>query len=541
MVPKLCGQDIELGNFVAGAGDRPDTCEEASRALLRAIEGYPADRLPGRGRVYVCPCGCGAVLARADVDPQDMGRKWLENGSCCYIDLNHLEIATAETTSAFDQVACTHAMLRVAQRALARANADQPPGRTITALVNNSDRAGNSYGSHANFLVTRALWDRIFYTRLLDLLYLASFQASGLVVTGQGKVGAENGSADVPFQLSQRADFFETMTGPQTTVRRPIVNSRDEALCGSRTVPPPGAADALARLHVIFFDATLCHVSTLLKLGTMQIVLAMMEQDRIKRSLVLDDPLGAVRAWSRDPTLHSRADLADGRRLTAVDLQSAFLDEALRFVESGACDGLVPRAPEIVALWDRVLSALRAGRADQLEGQLDWVLKRSLLQRAMARRPALSWSSPQMRHLDLVYASLAPDEGLFWACDQEGLVERVVTDERIDELTRMPPEDTRAWTRGTLLRHAGLDGVDDADWDWVRVWTAGRSGWRDSTTIRLPDPLSCTRAEMEAVFEGAPDLDTVIRRLSDVMPEPPTSARRAGLTPYAAIGGPAAG
>jgi len=540
MVPKLCGQDIELGNFVAGAGVGADTCEEASRALLRAVDGWPADRHAARGRVYMCPCGCGAVVARAGADPQDMGRKWLENGSCCYIDLNHLEIATAETTSAFDQVACTHAMLRIAQRALAAANADQPPGRTITALVNNSDRAGNSYGSHANFLVTRALWDRIFYTRLHDLLYLASFQASGLVFTGQGKVGAENGSPEVAYQLSQRADFFETMTGPQTTTRRPIVNSRDEPLCGMRRAAASEAAGAMARLHVIFFDATLCHVSTLLKLGTMQIVLAMMEQDRAKRSLILDDPLGAVHAWSRDPTLLARAELADGRRLTAVDLQSAFLDEARRFVESGACDGLVPRAPEIIALWDRVLSALRAGRADELEGQLDWVLKRSLLRRAMARNPALSWASPQIRHLDLIYASLAPDDGLFWACDQEGLVENVVANERIDELMRVPPEDTRAWTRGTLLRHAGAGGVDDAGWDWVRVRTTGRSGWRDPATIRFPDPLSCTRAETEGAFEGAPDLDTVIRRLTELMPEPPPPGWRTDLVPYAAIAGQAA-
>jgi len=356
------------------------------------------------------------------------------------------------------------------------------------------------------------------------------------VFTGQGKVGAENGSPDVPYQLSQRTDFFETMTGPQTTYRRPLVNSRDEALCGGWTAASrPNPADVLARLHVIFFDATLCHVSTLLKLGTMQIVLAMMEQEQVKRSHILDDPLGAVRAWSRDPTLQAEAELADGRRLTAVGLQSAFFDEAQRFVESGGCEGIVPRAAEIIAVWGRVLAALREGRADELEGQLDWVLKRSLIRRAMARRPSLSWASPQARHLDLIYASVAPDDGLFWACDQEGLVEHVVSNERIAELMRMPPDDTRAWTRGTLLRHAGASGVDDADWEWVRVSTIGRYGWRDSTTFRFPDPLSCTRAETEAAFEHAADLDAVIRRLRAVIPEPPPSAWRNDLVTVTAI------
>jgi Pup amidohydrolase len=527
MVPKLCGQDIELGNFILGDEERSSTGAEASRALLRAIDGYPAGRVLASGGGRLCPCGCGAILAGAGADAQDWGRKWLENGSCCYIDLNHLELATAETTSAFDQVACTHAMLRIAQRALATANASRPPGRAITALVNNSDRAGNSYGSHANFLVTRPLWDQIFWTRLHYLLYLASFQVSSLIFTGQGKVGSENGRPDVPYQLSQRADFFETMTGPQTTTRRPIVNSRDEALCGGWAAGADSrAADSLARLHVIFFDATLCHCSTLLKIGTMQLLLAMMERGLVDRSLILDDPLGAVLAWSRDPALRTRAELADGRRLTAVDLQSAFFDRAERFVASGECDGLVPQAAGIIALWGRVLETLRAGRSDELEGQLDWVLKQSLLRRAMARRPALSWTSPQIRHLDLIYSSLAPDEGLFWACDQEGLVEHVVPDGRIDELTRVPPADTRAWTRGTLLRHAGAAGVDDADWDWVRVSTTGRYGWREFTTIRFPDPLSCTRAANEAAFEHAPDLDTVIRRLIGPHPASPGYGRR---------------
>jgi hypothetical protein len=261
----------------------------------------------------------------------------------------------------------------------------------------------------------------------------------------------------------------------------------------------------------------------------------MMEQGRVSHSLILDDPLGAVHAWSRDPELRAQAGLSDGRRMTAVDLQSAFFDEARRFVDSGACDGTVPRAREIIAIWDRVLSALREGRADELEGQLDWVLKRLLLRRAMAQRPSLSWASPQIRHLDLIYSSLDPGEGLFWACDEERLVEHVAAEDRVDHFMRVPPEDTRAWTRGTLLRHAGAEGVDDADWDWVRVGTVGRYGWRDCTTFRFPDPLSYTRAQAEGAFQDAPDLDTVMQKLIELNLGPPPAAWRNNITTSTAI------
>jgi len=516
MVPKLCGQDIELGNFVMGTSAGHRSGAEASRALLAAIEGYPRMRPAVSAGPYACPCGCGREMALPTrTNLQDWGRKWLESGACCYIDLDHLELATAETISAFDQVACTHALLRVAQRALASVNVARPASARITALANNSDRQGNSYGSHANFLVKRSLWDQIFNTRLQYLLYLASFQVSSIVFTGQGKVGAENGAPDVDYQLSQRADFFEQIMGPQTTMRRPLVNSRDEALCGGWNGSSPSPLNGLlARLHVIFFDSTLCHVSTLLKLGTMQILLAMMEAGQVDRSLTLDDPLAAVVAWSHDPTLRAQAELEDGRRLTAVEHQLRFFDAAQRFVEAGQCDAVVPRAREIVALWGQVLAALHAGRAEELEGQLDWVLKRSLLRRALGRRPDLSWSAPQIQHLDLLYASLDPDEGLYWAHEREGLVTRVVPESRVEELTGNPPEDTRAWTRGMLLRHAGPDAVEDADWDWVRLLVPRRGGVKVPCTIRLRNPLAGARRHCEAVFADAPDLETIIDRLT---------------------------
>jgi proteasome accessory factor A len=551
-LPKLCGTDVEVGNFILGIERATGSGAEASRALLREIEGYPQARTShsyvpawtggdhrwnGRYGVrarekdstaiatYVPDtAGAGHALAIAPYynpgpaasayDRQDWGRKFLANGSCAYIDLDHLELASAETLSAYDQLACMHALLRVARGALSAANARLPRGQRLQVLVNNSDGSGSSYGSHVNVLLSRAAWNNIFDRKVHYLLYLAAFQISSIIFTGQGKVGSENHTPPVGYQISQRADFFETLAGPHTTCRRPIVNSRDEPLCGlGRSSAYAGPTDNKARLHVIFYDSTLCHVATLLKLGTLQIVLAMIEAGRIDARLILDDPLDAVVQWSHDPSLQARARLVDGTETTAAELQARFIEAARAFVEDGGCEGIVPRAGDIVSLWQDTVDRLLTRDFDALVPRLDWVLKMSILDRAIAQRPGLTWSSPQIKHLDHVYSSLDPDEGLYWAYERAGLVDRLVTDERVNWLVEHPPECSRAWTRGMLLRHAGAVGVEDANWDWVRIAATGRGGWRIPRTIHLANPLAWDQTQAGRVFDEHADLGEIADRL----------------------------
>ena len=300
-VAKLVGADFELGNFVLGLPRSEGSGAEAARALLRQIDGVPASRTRQLGfwRGGGLAEGSSASHGAGWSDTQDQGRKFLrENGGCAYIDLDHLELCIPEVLSAHDCVAATFAMLRIAQQAAQRANAELPDGQTIQVLVNNSDGRSNSYGSHLNFLLTREAWNDILRRKPHYLQLLASHQASSLVYTGQGKVGSENGRPEVRYQLSQRADFVEMLSGPQTTYDRPLVNSRDESLCGG--------CRELARLHVIFFDNTLCHTASLLKVGTLQIVLAMLEAQAADRELLVEDPVAAVHTWSHDPSLRAR-------------------------------------------------------------------------------------------------------------------------------------------------------------------------------------------------------------------------------------------
>ena len=443
LLPKLCGADIELGNFILGIESECGTGFDASRLLLAEIDGLPrADKFRGE------PCDCQACRRARDeasdggrrssagngssqrqiVNPQDWGRKYLpSNGGCVYIDLDHLELCLPEVLSAYDHVACWHAMLRIARTALKGANEKLPRQRQIQVLVNNTDGRGNSYGSHLNFLISRCAWKNIFCRKIHYLLYLAAFQASSIVYTGQGKVGSENGAPDAAFQISQRADFFERLAGSQTTHNRPIVNSRDEALCGSRVhagrLGMNDAANEMARLHVIFFDNTLSHVASLLKVGVMQIVLAMIEAEEVNINLLLDDPVEALARWSHDPALESRAELTTGEALTAVDLQLRFLEDAKDFVRRGECEGVVPRAEEIIALWEDTLLKLQARDFESLASRLDWVLKLSILQQVLDERPDLSWESPEIKHLDHLYSSLDETEGLYWAYERSGALE----------------------------------------------------------------------------------------------------------------------
>ncbi|MBP1634378.1 MAG: dop [Acidobacteria bacterium] len=514
LVEKICGADVELGNFITGAPARRSLPGDAASALLAAIEGIAGRRPPFPSWSFLPSCapvgrGTAACWGVARVaDRQDLGRKFLAtNGGCAYIDLDHLEICLPEVRSAWDHLACWHAMLRIVRSAQQAANA-RLDGARIHVLVNNSDGLGASYGSHLDVLVTRRAWDDMFRRRLHHLLFLAAYQASSIVFTGQGKVGSENGAPAVRFQLAQRADFIETLVGPQTTYNRPLVNSRDEPLCGLTGANDRDGRGGLARLHVIAYDSTLSHVSHLLKVGVLQLVLAMIEAERVNPALLLDDPVGAMRRWSHDPTLRHRERLIAGGSVTAVGLQQRFLEEALRFAEEGRADPVVPRAAEILALWADTLSKLEAGDLEALAGRLDWVLKLSVLRSLLVSRPGLSWASPEVKHLDHLFASLDPDEGVFWAYERSGLVERVAGEDDIARFGEEPPADTRAWTRTMLLRAAGPARVTEVNWDVVRLRAAG-TGRGATWRIDLDDPRAGTRQADGAVFEGGRSLEEI--------------------------------
>jgi hypothetical protein len=558
-LPKIIGYDGEVANYIEGLDEPDGTGKEAARKIIREIKGYPdfPDKhllncscdacdthrrrqsyrgwggygrqsgwggYSGDGGGYSGDGGgysggyrggysrgyggwdgiAAAVLTELSdkapgdggYDPRDHDRRYLAaTGGCIYIDLNHIELCLPETRSAYDHVACWHASLRILRKALDSANAKMPNGQKIHVLINNSDGDDHSYGTHTNYLVTRKCWREIFERRMQYLLYLAAYQVSSIIFTGQGKVGSENRRPDVEFQLSQRADFFEQLTGQQTTYARPIVNSRDEPLCGAHEYLREhldGPEVRMARLHVIFYDATLCHVSTLLKVGVMQIILAMIEAGNVNLKLILEDPIAALGVWSHDPTLRSRARMCSGHVTTAVDLQNRFVDEAMRFVDRGGCDGIVPRAKEIMDLWVDTLEKLRGRDFPALSRRLDWVLKKSLLEEVLDENRHLDWKHPAIKQLDHLYSSLDVDEGLFWSFESSGYIERVVSEAGVDTFVTSAPRDTRAWERASLLSGAREGRVSEVDWDHIEFVDGEDELSFEHRSVDLANPVAFT-------------------------------------------------
>lgn len=534
-IPKLCGSDSELANFfVAGEG----TPGEAARLVLREVVGYPkedrhrvarhestssrgsssgswADVVRGHsgtnGVSYASRTGWsgwgGASYGTtSDASSMDYGRKYLAgNGGCIYIDLSHVELCTPEVTSARDHVGHSHAMFRIARRALEAANAKLAPRRKIALLASNSDGHGHSFGSHLNFLMSRRGFDDL-HRKWHRQAVLAAHQLSSIVITGLGKVGAENGAPHVAFQLSQRADFLTSLSAPQTTYDRPLINTRDEPLCGQHAVSAGrGDGSGKARLHVIFYDHNLCHAAGLLKVGTLQILLAMLEVGRAPLAAALDDPLAALEAYSHDVLLEATAPLVDGRNATAVDVQRILLEAASAFVDEGGCEGVVPDAREIVALWADTLERLAAKDYETLSRRLDWPLKLHILLRAMEQNPAFTWDSPEIKMLDHLYSSLDAD-GLYWAYERTGCLERLLSEDELDRMEQEPPGDTRAYARAMLLRHGATHPIEDVDWDRVDFAARGSNGgFCRRRVVALSDPLAGTKALLAGVDTGSKD------------------------------------
>jgi proteasome accessory factor A len=238
----------------------------------------------------------------------------------------------------------------------------------------------------------------------------------------------------------------------------------------------------------------------------------MLEAEAVESGWLLEDPLAALKAWSRDPGLAACASTCDGRRLTVVELQRVYFERARHFVACGGCEGTVPHAEEILAHWDETLTLLERRDLPALARRLDWAIKLAVLERARAARPGMEWTHPALKHLDLLYGSLDHEEGIFFGFERQGLIERVVAEDRVRHFELEPPEDTRAWTRAMLLRRHGWE-IHGVDWDEIRVRSDGAGAGFRPRRLELPDPAGAGRAVAGPCFERAQDLEGLLEDL----------------------------
>src|SRR6185369_7905255 len=290
----------------------------------------------------------------------------LTNGARLYVDHAHPEYSTPECASPRDAVVWDKAGERVMAEAARRA-ANPPggaPGTIIQLYKNNTDNKGVSYGCHENYLMARA-------TPFGDIVrHLTPFFVSRQVVVGAGRVGVGQDGRGAGFQVSQRADFFEVEVGLETTLKRPIINTRDE---------PHADPEKYRRLHVIIGDANMSEVSTYLKVGTTALVLAMIEDRFLGADLSIEAPVAELRAISHDPSCRRLVTLKGGRKMTAVQLQAEYLELARKFTEDKYGDDVDDITVDVLDRWESVLNRL-AEDPMQLSKELDWVAKLELLE-----------------------------------------------------------------------------------------------------------------------------------------------------------------
>ncbi|MFM8999968.1 MAG: depupylase/deamidase Dop [Actinomycetota bacterium] len=491
-IPKVVGVETEYG--IAAVGDRDFNPVLASSLLisgyagsLRRIRWDYEQESPLRDARSPAP----APLRDVAIDDVGLANVMLPNGARYYVDHAHPEYSTPECTTPRELVVHDRAGERILERSLLAYEASLGPGARVAVYKNNSDGKGNSYGTHENYLVDRTL-------PFADLVRdLTPFLVTRQVFTGAGKVGSE---ADLDpalrprFQLTQRADFFEAEVGLETTLKRPIVNTRDE---------PHADADRYRRLHVIIGDANLCGVSTFLKVGTSALVLRMIE-DGFLPDLSLEDPVGALRAISADPTCTVRVRSSDGRSRSAVEIQWEYLERAVKYVEQ---EGAAAGDEEVLERWAQVLGALEEDPMT-LARELDWVAKYRLLE-GYRLRDRLDWLDPKLRLIDLQYHDVRRDRGLHHRLVAAGAIDTFVDERDVERAIVDPPEGTRAWFRGGCIRRFEAS-IVAASWDSLTIDTGAAALQR----IPMREPLRGTREHVEALFEEAADAAGLVARLS---------------------------
>ncbi|MEV0946759.1 depupylase/deamidase Dop [Rhodococcus sp. NPDC049939] len=444
---------------------------------LRDARGFDLGKLSGPAPVI-------------DADEVGAANMILTNGARLYVDHAHPEYSAPEVTDPLDAVIWDKAGERVMEAA-ARHASSVPGAPRLQLYKNNVDGKGASYGTHENYLMSRATP----FSAVIN--GLTPFFASRQVICGAGRVGIGQSGDEAGFQLSQRADYIEVEVGLETTLKRGIINTRDE---------PHADADKYRRLHVIIGDANLAEMSTYLKVGTTALVLDLIEAGVDLSDLQLARPVTAVHHISHDPTLRATVALVDGRELTGLALQRIYLDRVDKFTSAEGSDN--PRVKDLLEKWAMVLDLLER---DPMECAhlLDWPAKLRLLE-GVRTREGLGWAAPKLGLIDLQYSDVRLDKGLFNLLVSRGSMERLVTEQQVLDAVNAPPDDTRAYFRGECLRRFGAD-IAAASWDSVIFDLGGDS------LVRIPtlEPLRGSKAHVGELLESVETAKELVDKLTN--------------------------
>ncbi len=403
---------------------------------------------------------------------------FLSNGARLYLDVgSHPEYATPECDNLVDLVAHDKAGERILEGLLVNADRllhEEGIAGDVYLFKNNTDSAGNSYGCQENYLVTR----QEELGRLTDIL--TPFLVTRQLICGAGKIlHLPRGTV---YCVSQRADHIWEVASSATTRSRPIINTRDE---------PHADAERFRRLHVIVGDSNMSETSTLLKFGSTDLVLRMIEARIPLRDMTLDNPIRAIREVSHDVTGRNRVRLANGSEMSALEIQHEYLTRAREFTSE---NGLNAISAQVLERWERALEAIETGNLDKIAREIDWVTKYQLIERYRAKYD-LPLSAPRIAQLDLAYHDVRRGRGLYYLLQRNGAMDRVIGDLDIFEAKSIPPQTTRAKLRGEFIRRA-QEKRRDFSVDWVHLKLNDQA----QRTVLCKDPFRSVDERIERLI-----------------------------------------
>ncbi len=449
---RIFGIETEFGVTCAFEGQRKLSPDEVARYLFRKVVSW------GRS-----------------------SNVFLRNGARLYLDVgSHPEYATPECDDIRQLIIHDKAGERILEGLLVDAERrlqEEGISGEVYLFKNNTDSAGNSYGCHENYLVSR----HGEFGRLSDVLI--PFLVTRQLIVGAGKVLQTPRGA--VFCLSQRADHIWEGVSSATTRSRPIINTRDE---------PHADAERYRRLHVIVGDSNMSETTTMLKVGATDLVLRMIEAGVVMRDRSLENPIRAIREVSHDLTGRRRVRLANGREACALEIQSDYLERAKDFVDGAGLHN--PITDRVLELWERALRAVDTGDLSLVETEIDWVIKHRMVERYRARHD-LPLSSPRVARLDLAYHDIHRTRGLYYIMLRRGLVSRLSSDIEIFEATSVPPQTTRAKLRGDFVRRAH-ERRRDFTVDWVHLKLNDQA----QRTVLCKDPFRSVDERVERLIQS---------------------------------------
>ncbi len=493
-LPKVCGIETEYGIVVRGAENNPVS---ASSMLINA---YVSSTARERGRVGwdfedEQPANDARGFSLDDMLVPEIETTLvnavLTNGARYYVDHAHPEISIPEVATAREAVVWDRAAEEIIRLSMQRAHDVLDNGAEIVVHKNNSDGKGNSYGCHENYLIAR----EVPFGRLAA--QITPHFVTRQIFCGAGKVGCELPGVpddDVAYQLSQRADFFEEEVGLETTLKRPIVNTRDE---------PHADAQKYRRLHVIVGDANMSEVATYMKVGTTALVLSMIEDNVLGEEWILRTPVRSILEVSHDPTLRQTIPLRDGRRVTALEVQWGLFERAQKYERSHGLDPLgAGVGADILERWEMLLTGLEAD-PDSMAHWIDWVAKRRLVE-GYAERHDIQPGAAKLKAIDLQYHDLRAERCLAHRAGLDTLVGSAEVLDAIDQ----PPESTRAYFRGRCLQKYP-DDIVAANWDSL-VFDVGRDPLR---RVPMMEPLRGTADHVATLIDQSETAGELLDRL----------------------------